>query len=639
MVRTRMTLPLKASSGKEGGEDRALHKPASFIALWLWSALIFTLVPHAVRAAVPESDLRELDFPDFKTHFKMPEYTSRKQWEARRQELQQQILSAAGLLPMPARTPLRPRIVRRLDYKDYAIEVVLIETLPGYYLGGNLYLPEAKHGPAPAVLIPHGHWKKGRLEDLPSYSVPALGINLARQGYIAFAYDMVGFNDTRQTPHSFGGWSETLWGFSPMGLQLWNSIRVVDYLQSLPDVDGHRIAVTGASGGGSQAFLLAAVDERIGYAAPVNMVSAYMQGGDPCEEAPNLRVDTFNVEIAAMMAPRPMLLVSSTHDWTRHTPVEEFPAIQRIYALYGALGNVRNAHIDAEHNYNRQSREAVYQFLARNMMGSRAPAELVDQDVTLPAEEDLLAFPKSGARDEESYADVFQAWKIAASLPGQNHIDAAAQRDALRHALGAEWPSQVESAVHGNRIVLSRAGKGDRVTGYWMPGKGVPLLVVDPNGSAAALHADGVGQMLHSGRPVLLIDPFNASTSRQRKQQADSYFLSYNHTADAERVQDILTALAFLKAHGSGKPEMIGLGDAGVWCLFAGAIAPQPVNVIADLNGFGGSDEDFHDRFFVPSIQRAGGLSAALRLVNRVRTVVLAPAESADIAEASTPAQ
>jgi dienelactone hydrolase len=101
-----------------------------------------------------------------------------------------------------------------------------------------------KKSPAPAVLIPHGHWKHGRTEDLPSYSVPALGINLARQGYIAFAYDMVGFNDTRQTPHSFGGWSETLWAFNPMSLQLWNSIRAVDYLQSLPDVDGHRIAAT-----------------------------------------------------------------------------------------------------------------------------------------------------------------------------------------------------------------------------------------------------------------------------------------------------------------------------------------------------------------------------------------------------------
>src|SRR5215468_2841913 len=290
--------------------------------------------------------------------------------------------AAPGLLPMPAKTPLRPRVVRHLEYKDYAIDVVLLETLPGYFLGGNLYRPIGKKVPAPAVLIPHGHWKRGRLEDQPSYSVPALGINLARQGYVAFAYDMVGFNDTRQTSHSFGGWSEALWGFNPMGLQLWNSIRSVDYLQSRPGVDGRRIAITGASGGGSQTFLLAAVDDRIGFAAPVNMVSAYMQGGDPCEEAPNLRVDTLMWRFAAWLAPRPMLLVSSTHDWTRHTPVEEFPAIQQIYGLYGAAQNVRNAHIDAEHNYNRESREAVYRFFAQNLAAGHAPAEPVDEDIS-----------------------------------------------------------------------------------------------------------------------------------------------------------------------------------------------------------------------------------------------------------------
>src|SRR5262249_33109348 len=240
----------------------------------------------------------------------------------------------------------------------------------------------------PAVLNPHGHWKRGRLEDQPSYSPIALGINLARKGYIAITYDMVGYNDTQQTAHNFGGWGEVLWSFNPMGLQLWNSIRVVDYLQSLPDVDGHRIAATGASGGGTQTFLLAAVDDRIGFAAPVNMVSAYMQGGDPCEEAPGLRIDTFNVEIAAMMAPRPMLVVSSTHDWTKTTPMEEFPAIEHIYGLYGASQNVKNVHVDAEHNYNRQSREAVYRFFAQHMLGGRPASELVDEDITAPSEEE-----------------------------------------------------------------------------------------------------------------------------------------------------------------------------------------------------------------------------------------------------------
>jgi dienelactone hydrolase len=594
---------------------------------WAKFALGTLLAAGSISAAVPDTDARNTEFAGFKTHFTMPEYTSRKQWEARKDHLRRQILSAAGLLPLPARTPLRPSVVRRFEYPDYAIEAVLIETLPGFYLGGNLYLPVGKKGPFPGVLVPHGHWKRGRLEDLPSYSVPALGINLARQGYVAFAYDMVGYNDTQQTSHSFGGWDEELWSFSPMGLQLWNSMRALDYLQSLPDVDGRRIAVTGASGGGSQTFLLAAVDDRVGYAAPVNMVSAYMQGGDPCEEAPSLRLDTFNVEIAAMMAPRPMLVVSSTRDWTRHTPSEEFPAIQRIYALYGVPQNVESVQIDAEHNYNRQSRTAVYHFLARNMLGGLPESLMLERGFTLPPEEDMLVFSKSGSRDLPGYPEVFQAWKTAALVQSSLHPDSDTEQEALRAAIAAEWPAEWDFNSDGHRMVLGRRGKGDRITGLWYPGKGAPVLVVHPDGARAALRNPRIAALIRAHRPVLAIDPFVSGAARDRKREADDYFLSYNRSDDADRVQDILTALAFLKAQGGGRPELIGLDDAGIWCLFAAAIAPVAVDLVADLNGFSGSDENFHDRFFVPGIQRAGGMSAAMGLVSRFRVVSSADAD------------
>jgi hypothetical protein len=415
---------------------------------------------------------------------------------------------------------------------------------------------------------------------------------------------------------------EDLWGFHPMGLQLWNSIRALDYLQSLPDVDGRRIAVTGASGGGTQTFLLAAVDDRVRFAAPVNMVSAHMQGGDPCEEAPGLRLDTFNVEIAAMMAPRPMLLVSSTHDWTSNTPVEEFPAIRRIYKLYGAIDSVHNVHIDAEHNYNRQSREAVYRFLAANMMGSHPPASLADVDVVVPADEELLAYGKTDTRDVAGYSDIFQMWKVAGTLQNQSGMDAGRQRDALRYALAVEWPTETNSSVKGNSIVLDRAGRGDRITGFWRPGKGVPVMVVHPEGISSARKTEAVGRLMESGRPLLILEPFSSTVSRSRHQRFDRYYLSYNRTDAAERVQDILTGLAFLKTQSAAKPELMGLDDAGIWCVFAAAVAPVAVDVTADLNGFGGTDEDFRERFFVPGIQRAGGLSTALKLANRARGII-----------------
>jgi dienelactone hydrolase len=569
-------------------------------------ALALMIPLFLARAAVPENDARQTEVAGFKTHFTLQEYTSREQWEDRKEHLRQQILSAAGLLPLPRKGALNPKVVRHFYYPDYTIEAVLIETLPGYYLGGNLYRPRNRNFRMPGVLVPHGHWKRGRLENLPSYSVPALGINLARQGYVVFAYDMAGYNDTRQTPHGFGGWAETLWSFNPMGLQLWNSIRALDYLQSLPDVDPQHIAATGASGGATQTFLLAAVDDRGGFAAPVNMVSAYMQGGDPCEEAPGLRLDTFNVEITAMMAPRPMLIVSTSRDWTRHTPTEEFPAIRGIYRLYGLTQNVQNAHFAAEHNYNRQSREAVYRFLAKYLRPG------------LP-DEDMLALPKGDLpAGVIGLPGVFRAWKSTSPF-ASNIATPEETRESLRYAMGVEWPAGIEGTIQGNRVLATRPGKGDRVTGLWFPGEGDPILVVHPGGSAAALKSEALPPLLQTGRPIMVLEPFASGSLRMHRQRWDDYFLSYNRTDAADRVQDILTALAYLESQSVGLPTLVGLKEAGVWCVFAAAVAPPEVEVMGELGGFTGTDEDFRDRFFVPGIQRAGGLTAALQLIPRLR--------------------
>src|ERR1019366_9375544 len=125
-----------------------------------------------------------------------------------------------------------PEISGRMERGDYFIQKVALETMPGYYLGGNLYRPLHPQGKIPAVLTPHGHWTYGRLENSEGYSGPALGINLARQGYVAFAYDMVGYNDTLQTEHRFSSPTYQLWSFTPLGLQLWNSIRALDFVES-----------------------------------------------------------------------------------------------------------------------------------------------------------------------------------------------------------------------------------------------------------------------------------------------------------------------------------------------------------------------------------------------------------------------
>jgi dienelactone hydrolase len=561
------------------------------------------------QAQIPAQDARNLDIPNTDTHFAPKVYKTLAEWEARKAALRRQVLSAAGLLPMWPKNPLRPQIFGRIENHDYSIEKVLIETLPGYYLGGNLYRPLKPAPPEgfPAVISPHGHWNYGRLEHTTIASVPARAINLARQGYVVFAYDMVGYNDTIQTPHDFGDTpTEQLWAFGPLGLQLWNAIRAIDFVESLPGVNARLIGVTGASGGATQTMLIQAVDDRIRFSAPANMVSFIMQGGSLCENAPNLRIGTNNVEIASMMAPRPMLMTAATGDWTKNMLREEYPAVRAIYDLYGKGGDVESLLLEAPHNYNQPNREAMYAFFGKHVLGETDAAKLKERSIRVEKLQDMLALHNRTLPDNAvSFRQLFDQWIRMAQAQTEN------PRERLTLALAAEWPSEVLSQVDGERILLGRPGRGDRIPGIWIEGSNPPALVIHPDGAQAARQTPEAVKLLQAGRAVLLIDAFQTGSAAAPRDRSHKMFLTFNKSDDANRVQDILTALAWLH---TPKTRLVGLGKAAVWCQFAAAIAGEPVDLQADLARFGGSDQDFIDAFFVPGIQRAGGMRAARQL-------------------------
>jgi dienelactone hydrolase len=583
--------------------------------------LLIILTMSAISfGQAPVEDSRNTYLPNTDTHFKAREYKTLQEWEARKAHLRKQILSAAGLMPMPEKTPLHPQIFGRTEHGDYSVEKVLLETMPGFYVGGNLYRPLNKTGKFPAVMTAHGHWLYGRLENQGLASIPGRSINLARQGYVVFSYDMVGYNDTIQTPHRFAGPRYQLWSFGALALQLWDSIRVVDFLQSLPDVDAERIAMTGASGGGTQTFLLTAIDDRVKYSAPVNMISAIMQGGCVCENAPNMRLDTSNLDIGAMMAPRPMLMVAATGDWTKNTPAEEYPAVRRIYELYGKGENLETVQFQADHNYNKQSREAVYKFFAKHILGDSNKEKYSERNFEVDLPNNLLALHnRTLPANALTFEGVFDQWKQTARAQTAATRDPEAIRERLMYSLGAEWPAAVLSEADGERVVLSRAGRGDRVSGIWIAGKGLPALVVHPDGAEAARKSPAVQELIREKRAVLLIDAFQTGPAVAPRDRSHDHFLTFNRSDDANRVQDILTALKFVGTKQPGKIEVIGLGKAGPWAVFAAAVAPAELKLKADLSGFDGSDQDFLDRFFVPGIQKAGGLDAALLLTEGMR--------------------
>lgn len=322
-------------------------------------------------------------------------YSTLREWQERAGRIREGILLGAELWPLPKKGALNPIVRNRREHDGYSVENVAVESLPGVFVTGSLYRPMSGSGPFPAVLCPHGHW--GKPDDYGRFrpDMQKRCGTLARMGAIVMSYDMVGYGD----------WANAGWEHRQpkvLKLQLWNSIRLVDFLTSRGDVDAGRIAVTGASGGGTQTFLLTAVDDRIAVSVPTVMVSAHFFGGCVCESGMPIHKGTShltnNTEIAAVAAPRPQLIISNGKDWTKNVPQVEYPYIRDVYRLYGAQDNVANLHLPEEgHDYGWSKRVGAYKFLARHLGLSLSnvineSGQIDESDVVIESNEDLYVF-------------------------------------------------------------------------------------------------------------------------------------------------------------------------------------------------------------------------------------------------------
>ncbi len=600
---------------------------------------------------------------------------TKEEWAKRRERVREQVLVSQGLWPLPEKTPLNAVVHGKIDRDGYTVEKVFFASTPGHYVCGNLYRPkpvnpdrkgggDPKH---PAVLFAHGHWAGGRLHEENEATakamvargeessveqaklfMQAIPITLAKLGFVVFQYDMVGYADSTVIKHvarsgvpagdGFADANGELMLQSLMGLQTWNSIRAIDFVQSLPDVDGGKIGVTGASGGGTQSFVLAAIDERITAAVPAVMVSTAMQGGCVCENCSLFRVGTGNIELAALIAPRPMALPSA-NDWTKEILTKGYPQLKQLYRLLGAEENVTaRAWLRLPHNYGRPSREYMYEFFLKHLKGQE---ESIPEPAFAPLPpKQLSVFDADHPRPKDELGAKDLRQKMAeASDKLVKDLKPEELRKALRAMLCDELPAEIairrgpEESKHAgfvmHRAVLGRQDEADAVphAGVFGPKfKGDSVVIwVHPKGKASLFDGDKlaapVNALVDAGCAVVAPDVLGVGELALPKGFAvdktyAGFTYGYNRGLLANRVHDVLTTVGFAKFLKAKTVHLIGLGEMGPVAVLAKAAAGEAVKKLAaDLHGLDFAKiNDSADPLMLPGALKYGGVSAFLNL-------------------------
>ncbi|MFV8466060.1 acetylxylan esterase [Flavobacterium sp. LB1P62] len=325
-------------------------------------------------------------------------YPKLSDWEARKKELKACMRTSFGLDKAPPMPKSKPILTPKRIYKDYSVENIGLEILPGVYVTGSIYKPYPLNKKAAIILTPDGHFGDGRYRNDEQHRCAIM----AKMGAIVVSYDLF-------------AWGESLLQFPEQThrnsiastVQVLSGIRLLDYLATIKNADVSRVGVTGGSGGGSHTMFLAALDDRITVSAPVVMVSSHFSGGCPCESGRGIHLcgnGTNNAEISAMMAPKPQLIVSDGKDWTLAVPELEFPFIQRTYGFYDKKNLVENAHFPNEgHDFGVSKRMALYPFMAKYLgldlnKVKNAKGEIDESTCVMEPKEKMFVFGDKGEK-------------------------------------------------------------------------------------------------------------------------------------------------------------------------------------------------------------------------------------------------
>ncbi|MCE9631257.1 MAG: prolyl oligopeptidase family serine peptidase [Planctomycetia bacterium] len=382
-------------------------------------------------------------------------------WESHRGEYRRQLLEMLGLDPLPAKTPLEPIVTGTVAHDEFTVENLHFQSRPGLYVTGNLYLPKGQSKPAPAILYVCGHApaKKEGISYGNKTKYQHHGEWFARHGYVCLTIDTLQFGEIEGIHHGTHHLNRWWWlsrGYTPAGVEAWNCIRAIDYLQSRPEVDHEKIGMTGRSGGGAYSWWAAAIDDRVKAAVPVagitdlenHVVDGCVENHCDCMFV----VNTFRWDyplVAALVAPRPLLITNTDSDriFPLNGIVRTYEKAKRIYELYDAGDKIGLAIGPGGHRDTQDLQVPALRWFDRHLKGEDRVIETAA--VPLLPMERLRVFAELPADQINTRIDELfvPAAKPAMASPAAAAAWAA-QRDAwlaaLRDKTFGGWPSTPE---------------------------------------------------------------------------------------------------------------------------------------------------------------------------------------------------
>jgi len=594
-----------------------------------------------------------------------------KKFKLRQETLRSDLRRCVGLFWMPKRVPLDVHQSDPIDHGGCTIRRVAYQLWPQVYSSGLLYVPkELPERPAPAVLCPHGHWRDGNAHP----EVQRRCLALAKLGYVVFS----------STQHHY---EDPALGISHQTLMIWNNIRALDLLESLPEVDAKRIGCTGGSGGGLQTQMLVALDDRVKAATIAGLTCDYREIVFPgrahcrCNHFPDIMRHTDEPELAALGLPTPVQFLTM-NDWTRSFEKNNYPTVRRLYEANGLAGHTDCKYWPTGHSYDKPKRERMVWWMEKWLRGKDHGGPVPEPEVKpLPVE--TLKKLSAKVPADKGFAHIS---RIVADARGYkpariaNRKEWERYRNRMRSMLGMllGTPPPHQTLLRAMEKAEARDGLlATRMRVPSEPGIEVPFLMVrdrgakgklptailcDEEGKRAALERRGPGSaraLTRQGWLVVLPDvrfagelslramagltkelaTFKACSplSEGKPESFDSVWernaLLWGRPIPGMAATDLMAVVDYVHSHHGAEPSRIALrarGRLAAAALFAAALDDRVTELDIDLEGRCFAKRDLP---LVPFILRHGDvLEWAALLADRQLTLRGVPAEAGDLA-------